>query len=153
MSLCLEGSTYSAALPVPPKDPMDLSGEEDALQSLELTPNSRMWPGLTTSLIKVFKPKYLGSSLTDKQHPLLEAGCQDRCSWSLTSLATLLWGQPFSIARQGQNQRILGLFLAGSQQEWSYKGNNSGLASLDNEMGRQASSPLGIRAKSLSASC
>lgn len=51
MSLCLEGSTFSAALPVPPKNPMDLSGEEDALQSLELTPNSRMWPGLTTSLI------------------------------------------------------------------------------------------------------
>lgn len=31
MSLCLQGFTYSAAFPAPPKDPMDLSKEEDAL--------------------------------------------------------------------------------------------------------------------------
>lgn len=78
--------------------------KEATLQTLELTPNYCTGPGVTTYLIKVWRPKYLGSFLTNKQYPLLDV--VDRCCWSLSNpntgilQATVLWELPLSLARQ-----------------------------------------------------
>lgn len=99
MSLCLQEFTYSTAFPAPPKDPMGLSEEENALvfrfepkQQNEARPYHFSNQNFETQVSWDLLDWQVASSL--------EAGCQDRCSWSLTSLATMLW-EALSIARQG----------------------------------------------------